>query len=158
MTVDKDLFRSLAGSFATGVTVITSGGEGSFHAMTASAFSSVSLEPPLVLVCVDKRAQTCGIVSRHGGFNVNVLSSDQQALSNACARSSTPESSLEGVETLPGKLGVPLIAGAIAHLECRTVQEVDAGDHVIFVGRVEEGSCSEGSPLLYFRSSYGALA
>ena len=158
MSVDKDLFRALAGSFASGVTIVTSGGDGHFHAMTASAFSSLSLDPPMVLVCVDKRAESLAIISRHGGFNINVLNRSQEPLSNACARRGTPESSLEGVSTRMGELGIPLIEGCLAYFECRVVHEFDAGDHIIFAGRVEAGSIGEAAePLLYFRSNYAGL-
>lgn len=90
--LDNDSFRKLVGSFPSGVTIITSGADGEYHAMTASAFTSLSLEPPMVLVCIDKRAATAEIISRHGCFGVNVLGGGQEWLSNACARRATPES------------------------------------------------------------------
>jgi len=158
--VDKDTFRALAGSFPSGVTIVTSGEEGNFHAMTASAFTSLSLDPPMVLVCVDKRAASAEIIARHGRFGVNVLACGQEALSNACARRDTPESSLEGLDYRVGEeLGLPLLEGCLASFECRTMHEYDGGDHIIFAGRVESGSIGEATePLLYFRGSYGAFA
>jgi|SRR5688572_19336747 len=117
--LDKDSFRALAGSFPSGVTIVTSGKEGSFHAMTASAFTSLSLDPPMVLVCVDKRAASAEIISRHGSFAVNVLSSGQEAISNACARRQSPESSLEGIDYRVGELGLPLLTGCLGErLRC----------------------------------------
>jgi len=146
------------GSFASGVTVITSGAKGEFHAMTASAFSSVSAEPPLVLVCVDRKAESAGIISEHKSFGVNILESDQVALSNGAARRGTPESSLEGVEFSVGEFGLPLIAGCMANFECRTVHEYDGGDHIIYVGEIVSGYvATQGEPLLYFRGKYGGF-
>ena len=154
--VDKEMFRRLVGSFPSGVTIVTSGAKGNFHAMTASAFTSLSLDPPLVLVCVDKLATTAGIIKQHGAFGVNILASGQEAISNACARRGTPESSLEGVDHCVGPNGLPLLTGCLATFECRTVHEYDGGDHIIFAGQVESGSIGEVSePLLYFRGSYG---
>lgn len=155
--LDTNLFRKLVGSFASGVTIVTSGSDGEYHAMTASAFTSLSLEPPMVLICVDKRAETAGIISRHGCFGINVLATGQDWLSNACARRGTPESNgLQGVEHCFGPLGLPLIEGCLASFECRTVHEYEGGDHIIFVGAVEEGSLTDlTDPLLYFRGVYG---
>jgi 3-hydroxy-9,10-secoandrosta-1,3,5(10)-triene-9,17-dione monooxygenase reductase component len=157
--IDSPAFRKLVGSFGSGVTIVSSGSDGHFHAMTASAFTSVSLEPPMVLVCVDKSAETAAIISRHGYFGVNVLAAGQEAISNACAKRGTPESNgLVGVDHCLGPLGLPLLAGCLANFECRTVHEYDGGDHLIFVGEVASGSLGEAEePLFYFRGSYGTF-
>jgi flavin reductase (DIM6/NTAB) family NADH-FMN oxidoreductase RutF len=153
------MFRKLVGSFGSGVTVVSSGSDGEFHAMTASAFTSVSLEPPMVLICVDKSAQSAEIIRRHGYFSVSILAEGQEAISNACAKRDTPESNgLVGVEHRLGPLGLPMLEGTIASLECRTVHEYEGGDHLIFVGQVESGSLGEAEqPLMYFRGSYGSF-
>ena len=157
--VDADTFRKLAGSFPSGVTIVTSGEEGSFHAMTASAFTSLSLDPPMVLVCVDKRAASAEIIANHGRFAVNVLACGQEAISNACAKRGTPESSLEGIDYREGALGLPLIECCLAAFECCTMHAYEGGDHIIFAGQVESGSVGQAvEPLLYFRGAYGAFA
>lgn len=160
MSIDKTLFRQVLGSFASGVTVITTGREGQFHGMTANAFSSLSLEPSLVLVCVDKSAETLGVLQATGHFNVNILAPEQQHLSNSFAKKESPEAhGLHGVEYTLGKLGLPLLKDSLAHLECRVVATHEAGDHVIFVGEVDEADQRpEAEPLLYFRGKYGRVA
>lgn len=160
LLIDKDAFRALAGSFASGVTIITSGANGDFHAMTASAFTSLSLEPPMVLVCVDKKATTAGIIATHGAFGVSMLAAGHEALSNACARRGTPESNgLNGVPHYLGPLGLPLLEGCVANLECRVVDAFEGGDHIIFTGEIATGTVGmDCEPLLYFRGSYGRFA
>nr|ART39083.1 H508 [uncultured bacterium] len=112
----------------------------------------------MVLVCVDKQAETARIIARHGSFGVSILASGQESISNACARKGTPESSLDGVDYCVGSLGLPLLTGCLASFECRTMHEYDGGDHIIFAGQVESGSVGEASePLLYFRGAYGAF-
>ena len=138
--MDKVLFRQLAGSFASGVTVITTGDGGGFHGMTASAFSSVSLDPMLVLVCVDRTAETLPFLQRSLLFNVNILSQRQEQLSRQFATKASPQSDrLDGVDFHLGTTGVPVIEGCVAYFECRVVQQYDGGDHIIFVGEVEGG-------------------
>ncbi len=159
MSVDKALFRQAAGSFATGVTVITTGRDGVYHGMTASAFTSVSLEPTQILICVDRTAVTLDLLHKTGHFNVNVLAADQEQLARAFATKESPEShGLNGVDYRMGETGLPLLNGALAYLECRTVQQFDGGDHVIFLGEVENAGVGDASdPLLYFRGRYRQL-
>lgn len=156
MSVDQALYRRVAGSFATGVTVITTGHGGQMHGMTASSFTSVSLEPTLVLISVDKTAQTLPIVRASGLFAVNVLAGEQEALSRAFARRDSPESNLSGVDYRLSASGLPILAGVLAHLECSVVNEVDAGDHVVFIANVDVAGIDDAgeTPLLYFRSRY----
>ena len=160
MPIDPTLFRQVAGSFATGVTIITSGQEGGYHGMTASAYTSLSLNPPMVLVCVDRGARTLGVIESSGCFNVNILASDQEDISRAFAKRSEPgEDGMRDVVYTLGKLGCPLIKGALASFECRVALRYDGGDHVIFVGAVEDGSIEEeAEPLLYFQGKYRALS
>lgn len=159
MGIDSLLFRQLAGSFATGVTVVTSGHESVFHGMTASSFTSLSLEPPMILVCVDRSARTLPIIQQSGVFNVNVLSSDQEQVSRTFATRYEPGTDgMRGQSYDLGRLGAPLLDGCLAQFECRVREQYDGGDHVIFAGEVEHGYFDDSAlPLLYFRGKYRAL-
>ena len=149
-------FRKAMGAFATGVTVITVDRDGEVHGMTANAFSSVSLDPMLVLVCVDRRARTHGHLQARKRFGVNVLSSDQRAVSEYYAKSAAAHQHAEeaGASFDRTALGTPVLHGALAYLECRLHHTQEAGDHTIFIAEVEEVVVREGDPLLYFRGQY----
>jgi 4-nitrophenol 2-monooxygenase / 4-nitrocatechol 4-monooxygenase, reductase component len=155
--IAADDFRRVLGHFATGVTILTTcDADARPTGLTASAFSSVSLDPPLVLICVDHKSQSYPSLRDRGCFAVNILSVDQQAISRRCA-----SSRLDKFDEVPHRisdLGLPLIEGAIAQLECTTVSTHVEGDHTIFVGRVERASVGAGEPLLYFRGQYDRLA
>jgi len=159
VSIDSTEFRQIMGNLATGVTVVTTQIDGMYHGMTANAVTSVSLDPLLVLVCVDKRARAHAEIARAGVFGISILSGDQQDVSNLFASSAPPErGSLRGVPFRLGAGGVPLLEGALAHMECETERLVDAGDHTIFLGRVLDGAVtSEHPPLLYFRGKYAHL-
>jgi flavin reductase (DIM6/NTAB) family NADH-FMN oxidoreductase RutF len=157
MGIGGDDFRRVLGHFASGVTVITTwDADGRPTGFTANAFTSVSLEPPLILVCVDRCANSYPALRGSGRFAVNILSVEQEAVSRRFA--STEPDKFETVSYRPGPLGLPLLAEALAYLECRTVHTYPGGDHTIFVGEVETASAREGEPLLYFRGRYGRLA
>ncbi|MFZ1130152.1 MAG: flavin reductase family protein [Terriglobales bacterium] len=153
-------FRRAMGCFATGVTVITIDQEGEIHGMTANAFTAVSLDPVLVLVCVDHRARTHAHLHARKRFGVNVLRSDQQKISEYYARSDEkhqhPESA--GARFDRTAQGTPVLQGALAYLECRLHSTQAAGDHTIFIAEVEEVVVRDGEPLLYFRSQYRDIA
>lgn len=154
--IDPDTFRSVLGRFATGVTVLTAidpGGRD--HGMTASAFCSVSLEPPLILACVDEHAEMSAILDTAGHFGVSILAEDQEPLSRRFA--DLDEGRFEGVGYERGVTGVALLEGAIAHLECRIAARHRAGDHTIVVGEVVEATTHDQRPLVYYRSGYTAL-
>jgi flavin reductase (DIM6/NTAB) family NADH-FMN oxidoreductase RutF len=154
--IAPDEFRRALGHFATGVTIVTtSDADGRPTGMTVSAFASVSLDPPLVLVCVDHKSQTYPSILERGRFAVNVLSCDHEQASRRFA-SSKPDK-FDGTAHAMSSTGLPLIDGALAHLECVTMNTHVEGDHTIFVGRVERASVSDGEPLLYFRGKYGRL-
>jgi flavin reductase (DIM6/NTAB) family NADH-FMN oxidoreductase RutF len=159
LSIDKTLFRQVAGSFATGVTVITTGYQGVYHGMTASAVASLSLEPTQVLVCIDRTAQTLPVLQASGYFNVNILSEDQEDLSRFFASKEAQQShALDDIDFSLGRLGVPLLKGTLGYFECRVVQQFDGGDHVIFIGEVEHAALDEGEqPLVYYRSRYRRL-
>lgn len=156
MSLDTNDFRRAMGCFATGVTVITVDQGGEVHGMTANAFASVSLDPMLVLVCVDHRARTHAHLHARKRFGVNVLRSDQQAISEYYARSTeTHQRAEEAGATFDRTAhGTPLLHGALAYLECRLHATQKAGDHTIFIAEVEDVVVRDGEPLLFFRGQY----
>ena len=159
MAVSPERFREALGHWASGVAIVTSRAGERVHGMTVSAFSSVSLDPPLVLVCADKTSDTYAVIAEAGCFAVNVLASEQQELSNRFASEKDEHRRFVGLETREAVTGAPLLHGCLAHLDCRLVATHDAGDHVIYVGRVEaveQDAARE--PLLYFQSDYRLLA
>ena len=149
-------FRKAMGCFATGVTIITIDQDGEVHGMTANAFTSVSLDPMLVLVCVDHRARTHAHLHARKRFGVNVLASDQQAISDYYAGSAEEHQHAEsaGARFERTGHGTPMLQGALAYLECRLHSAQPAGDHTIFIGEVEHVEVREGDPLLFFRGRY----
>jgi flavin reductase (DIM6/NTAB) family NADH-FMN oxidoreductase RutF len=152
-----DDFRRVLGHFASGVTIVsTCDADGRPTGLTASAFSSVSLDPPLILVCVDHKSQSYPAMRERGRFAVNILAADQEAVSRRFASSRLDK--FDGVPHRISDLGVPLVEGAIAQLECVTVSMHVEGDHTIFVGRVERAGAAGGDPLLYSRGRYERLA
>lgn len=152
-----DDFRRVLGHFATGVTVITTcDTDGRPAGLTASAFTSVSLEPPLVLVCVDHKSQSFPALVDSGRFAVNILKLGQEAISRRFA--STRLDKFDEVAFRVSELGLPLIEGSLAQLECTTVSTYAEGDHTIFVGRVERAETGTGEPLLYCRGQYDRLS
>ena len=157
MAVTQEEFRKALGCFATGVTVITVDYEGEIHGMTANAFASISLDPPLVLVCVDQRARTHTHLHVKKRFGVNILSQDQGKISEYYARAVRTHEEAEreaGARFERTPHGTPVLKGALAYLECRLHTAQDAGDHTIFIAHVEDVVVHEGDPLLFFRGSY----
>lgn len=153
MPIDKQEFRRVLGHFAAGVTVITTvGDDGKPYGLTATAFTSVSLEPPLVLVCVDKRAESHPHFHTSRVFAVNFLGVDHEHLSRRFAV--TGGDKFKDVAIRAGVTGAPLLSEALGYLECRTVDIFEGGDHTIFLGQVEAADAREGEPLLYFRGAY----
>ncbi len=145
------------GSFATGVTIITVDLDGEVHGMTANAFASVSLDPLLVLVCVDHNTRTHAHLHARKRFGINVLREDQRAISEYYAR---PDRNHEHAETEVGAQfdrtgrGTPMLHGALAYLECRLHSSQEAGDHTVFIAEVEDVVVRAGAPLLFFRGKY----
>ncbi len=157
-SVTAQQFRAALGRFASGVIVVTvPKGEDEIHGMTASAFCSVSLHPPLVLVCIDHLAETYLHVRERKQFGVSILREEQEALSEFFADPErNPDAAYRlGVEYRTMQSGVPVLKDALANLDCVVVNAYEAGDHTIFVGEVREISVFEGAPLLYFRGRYG---
>ena len=152
MPIDKNEFRQALGHFAAGVTIITTrGADGAPYGLTATAFSSVSLDPPLVLVCVDKKSETYPHFAS-GVFAVNLLTSKQEGLSGTFAKSGGDK--FAGMTCEQGNTGAPLLADTLGYLECRIVHTYAGGDHTIFVGEVVATRMRDGDPLLYYRGVY----
>lgn len=150
-------FRGALGQYATGVTVVTTlAADGRKVGMTANSFTSVSMEPPLVLWCPSKRSPSLRDFEDATHFAINVLASDQHVLSRQFATPATDK--FAGAETSEGIAGVPLLDGAVAVFQCRTVSRFDAGDHVIYVGEVEKYTHDGGAPLVFHAGKYHATA
>lgn len=156
MTIPPDEFRRIMGLFATGVTIVTLLDDGGRpQGLTANSVTSVSLNPPLLLVCVDRGAVCFPCFKEGRGFAVNILTEEQEALSRRFA--SRVEDKFEGLTHRPGVLGSPLLKDCLGYLECRIVQAYPGGDHVIFVGEVLRGEAAEGRALLFYRGKYAHL-
>jgi flavin reductase (DIM6/NTAB) family NADH-FMN oxidoreductase RutF len=155
--VTKEQFRAVMGAFASGVTIVTTADSGgSLWGITVSAFSSLSLDPPLCLVCIDKNAGSHAAVSDTKKFAVNILSDGQESLSNRFA--SRANDKFAGVEYIAGPTtGCPVFPQALAWMECRVTSILPGGDHDIFVGSLENVHVSGGKPLLYFAGAYGDI-
>lgn len=156
MSVDGAALRRAAGAFATGVTVVTAAHGSVACGLTVNSFASLSLDPPLVLVCVSRRARAHGCIEAAGGFAVNVLAEDQERLARLFA--SLEEDKFGGVEHRPSPRGHPLLAGGCAWMECETVARHPGGTHTIHVGRVTALETTARRPLLFHRGTYARLA
>jgi flavin reductase (DIM6/NTAB) family NADH-FMN oxidoreductase RutF len=155
-SIEQQLFRRVCGKYATGITVLTvfdvdAGAQG----MTANSFTSVSLDPPMILVCIDRKASILSYFVAGTRFAINVLHEDQKELSTCFAR--TGPDRFQGIEWLPGQNGSPILSDVLATLECSVSQMVEAGDHVVVIGEVFHATWRDGQPLIYFNSSYQAL-
>ncbi|HLG14029.1 MAG TPA: flavin reductase family protein [Blastocatellia bacterium] len=157
MPVDKDEFRLVMSQFASGVTVVTARcDDDKLRGLTVSAFTSLSLEPPLILVCLDKRASLHDHLKVDMYFAVNILAEEQESVSRRFA--SKEEDRFNGLGYREAPRGSPLLEGAVASVECRLVSVYPGGDHTIFVGEVDSSVVNGGSPLAYFRGGYVHLA
>jgi flavin reductase (DIM6/NTAB) family NADH-FMN oxidoreductase RutF len=151
--LDRDVFRKTCARYATGIAVATvSGSDGVPYGITVNSFTSVSAAPPLVLVCIDYRSSVLTHFRSSAWYAINVLSEDQQYLSERFA-ARVPDR-FESLGWRHGVSGVPLIDGCLASMECSVVQTVEAGDHAIFIAEVIRAQAREGNPLLYFGSEY----
>jgi 3-hydroxy-9,10-secoandrosta-1,3,5(10)-triene-9,17-dione monooxygenase reductase component len=158
MGIGPDRYREVMGRFATGISVVTALKGSRPHGITVNAFSSVSLDPPLVMVALDRRRYITPIVRDAGHYAVNVLGADQQGLSDCFAHApvSPGREAFCGAAWHAGPTGLPLIDGSIATLECTIVETFRAGDHDLFIGRVDslEQHGEDVAPLLYYRRRY----
>lgn len=156
MAFDSGLQRKIMGRFATGVTVVTTDGESGPHALTANAFSSLSLDPPLLLVAVDLRAASRPIIAANRCFAVNILGLEDEALSRRFAMPGPKD--FVGLDTKTAVTGAPVLAGALGFLDCRLHSILPGGDHEIMIGEIVAGDHRDGQPLLYYAGKYGRLA
>ena len=155
---DPAQFRALLGRFATGVSILTTRQpDGRPTGMTASSIASVSLSPPQLLVCVDRRHEMHAAMEASGHFVLNVLAADQEALSRRFASDAAPGDRFDGVGYRDNERGLPVLDGVLAHIECEKTNAVAAGDHTVFLGLVTGGAVTERRPLLYYRGGYAAL-
>jgi flavin reductase (DIM6/NTAB) family NADH-FMN oxidoreductase RutF len=154
MTLDESEFRIACGHFATGVAIVTMrdrAGQG--HGFTANSFASVSLNPPLVLVCVDKTISSHPPMTETEGFVVNILTEQQEELAR---RFATPDiDKFEGVTTVPGEYGAPRIPDCLAYLAAVSHSRHDGGDHTIFIGEATGCELGRGRPLIFYQGMYG---
>ncbi len=157
MPVTSDEFRAALGNFASGVTVVTTvDAVGKLHGITVSAFCSVSLDPPMVLICIEKTTASHYAFGESEIFVVNILSEDQAEISEQFAEPFFDK--FEGIGYEIGTLGAPVLTGALVNLECRLRHSLNGGDHSIFVGEAESVRVGRSEPLLYFRREYRGLS
>jgi flavin reductase (DIM6/NTAB) family NADH-FMN oxidoreductase RutF len=156
MPVSQDEFRRALSCFASGVNVVTTiDAAGELHGLTVSAFCSVSLAPPLVLICIEKTTASHFAFLESRAFVVNILEESQAALSEHFA---TPLSDkFIDLAYRPGIAGIPVLENTMGNLECRILNDFDGGDHSIFLGEVELATVREGLPLIYFQGSYRTI-
>ena len=154
--IDPSLYRRTCAHFATGITVITVVDEnGHPHGMTVNSFSSVSMDPPLVLVSIDLRNAILGHFLSSSHFAINILAEHQEHLSRRF--SSVSENRFHGIDWHAGEFGVPLLDGVLAQFECSVAQTFEVGDHTVLIGEVRTAGYSEGRPLIFYSSSYRNL-
>ena len=159
-SISPSLFRRVMGSFPTGITVLTVEREpGQVHGMTANSFTSVSLDPVLILVCIDRNARLLSYMNAQRRFGVNILKDSQQQVSEHFAKPhlDVAEQSRLGIRFRWTESGIPLLQEGLGHLGCNVVAEHVSGDHTIFVAEVESLELNEGEPLLYVRGKYRAI-
>lgn len=155
-SLPSDRFRDVIGHFASGVSVITALQDGRAFGTTASAVTSLSLEPPMVLICMNRTSETGRAISATGRFAINILSEDQHDAARRFAGKG--DDKFAGVATTPGAWGEPLIDDALATLECRVVEDTTGGTHWVFLAEVDHASSRPGTPLAYFRGQFHSLS
>ncbi len=154
MTVDADEFRQALACWASGVTIVTAEHEGERLGMTVSSFTSVSLDPPLILVCADKGSNTLPIIEASESFTVNILAQGQEELAQLFADKGREAQRFNHTPYENGTTGAPHLTGAMSHLDCYLHQAIDAGDHSILIGAVVDVDTTDQAPLLYCRGNY----
>jgi 4-nitrophenol 2-monooxygenase / 4-nitrocatechol 4-monooxygenase, reductase component len=154
-TVPHEVFRDVIGRFASGVTVITTTAGDGDHGTTASAVSSLSMDPPMLLICLNRTSDTRTAILESGLFGVNILAEDQGSIASAFARKGKDK--FAGIGVVRGGTGIPLVRNALAHLECEVDETVTGGTHTVFLARIREASGTDAAPLTYFRGRFGRL-
>jgi flavin reductase (DIM6/NTAB) family NADH-FMN oxidoreductase RutF len=154
--IDTDQYRAVLGRFASGVTVVTTRDAGGRdHGLTVSAFASLSLSPPLILVCIDRSSSVHPVLQEATHFVVNILASTQESLSRRFSGRDLDR--FDGIGYSRGNTGLAVLDDVLAFLECRVERRYDEGDHTIFIGAVEAAQTNSERPLLYYRGGYAAL-
>ena len=156
MTFDSKKQRKIMGQFATGVTIVTTGGEAGEHGLTANAVASLSLEPPLVLVAVERRAHSLDYLKKNKCFAINILRFDQEDVSRRFAIPGPKD--FIGLDITKATTAAPILRECLAYVDCRVVDILAGGDHEIFVGEIVAGEYHGGEPLLYFSAAYRRLS
>jgi len=154
--IDRDTFRDVIGRFVSGVTVVTTSADGQVSAATVSALASVSLEPPMLLICLNRSSVTQDAIARSGRFAVNILAEHQHQLARWFATKETGK--LDPVVTATGPAELPIIKEAVAYLECSVCDTFRGGTHTIFLAKVLSGWPGSGQPLVYYRGTLGGFA
>ena len=159
MPVPPKVFRNTLAKFCTGVTIITTKNQDGLHGLTVNSFTSVSLDPPLILICIQKNGLSHSTLCECEDFVVNILSKEQKELSDRFANPALDsEERFRDLNFRLSENGLPILASNLGHLECRVVSQFEGGDHTIFMGQVENGDYSEGKqPLLFYDSGYAYL-
>ena len=158
MPVSPDELRCAMRQWATGVTVVTAQHDGQRHGMTANSFTSISLEPPLVLISLERVTRTHDLVSQACAFGVTILSQEQRDVSDIFAgRHTELTDRFAGLETFTLQSGAPFLAGGLAHFDCHVVATYEAGTHTVFIGEVMAVRYLSGDPLVYYNRGYRQL-
>ncbi len=158
MTVSVDDFKKALQLWASGVTVVTTNSEKfGVQGMTVTAFTSVSVNPPQVLVCINDSADTGAGIDESQTFAVNILNADQQDLSSQFAGGTSQQQRFENTDWKAGITGAPILNNTLMSLDCKVVEKVLAGTHWIIIGEVQDCVCRSGEPLLYYRGAYRQL-
>lgn len=156
MSVSEAIFKRAMSHWASGVAVVTTSNAGTLYGLTVSSFISVSLDPILVLISINRTAQSCEPIQQSGLYAVHILRDDQEDVSRRFATSSAQKFP-SGSYALSSQ-GIPLLQGVLVTLECRLVQSIPGGDHLLFLGDVTSAQIQDGKPLLHYRSAYYRLA
>lgn len=157
MAITDAAFKQAMSHFASGVTVVTTEHDGRPYGLTVASFASLSLNPPLVLVCIEKNVKSHDAIAAAQTFGVSILADSQADISGRFASKS--DDKFSGMDVRRGaETGVPLIDGALCTIECRVREQLPGGDHSIFVGEVVDAQTGEGKPLVYYRSGYRQIS
>jgi len=158
MAIDNQEFKDTLKRWASGVSVITTNSSEGEQGMTVTSFASVSMDPPQILICVNETAETGTAILESKNFAVNILTTEQEQVSNQFAGGSSMLERFKNVKWHPSDLDLPIFDEALASIECNVVEQVKAGTHWIIIGEIQSTQCNEGKPLLYFNSGYRSVA
>ncbi len=158
MAIDNQKFKNTLKLWASGVSVITTHSSEGAQGMTATSFASVSMEPPQILICVNENTETGTAILENKKFAVNILTTEQEQISNQFAGGSSMVERFKNVKWHSSELNLPIFDNALASMECHVVEQVKAGTHWVIIGEIQSSQCNEGKPLLYFNSGYRGVA